>query len=125
MITEIKDLIGKTFAKVERVGNEEIIFTGINSEDFKMLHRQDCCETVSIEDVCGDLHDLENSPILRADETTNSDNPIPQDIPDESFTWTFFNISTVKGSVTIRWFGSSNGYYSESAEIIQTTRSGK
>jgi len=40
-----------------------------------------------------------------------------KEFQDDSFTWTFYNFQTAKGHVTIRWYGESNGYYSESVEF--------
>jgi len=117
MDVQISELLGKTFYNVQREGNEQIIFTTNDGTQYKMYHSQDCCETVHIEDIEGDLEDLTESPILQAEESANTDDPRPEYA--ESFTWTFYKLATVKGYVTIRWLGESNGYYSEGVDLVK------
>ena len=87
-----------------------------------MYHWQDCCESVTIEDVVGDLADLVGEPILIAEEATSDENPdgVETDIWG-TCTWTFYKFATRKGSVTIRWYGESNGYYSESVDFEEVS----
>lgn len=101
---------------------DEMYFHTESGKTFKMYHSQDCCESVDIDDIAGDLKDLLNSPITLAEEVTSNDIPSKYEDP-ESYTWTFYKLATIKGYVTIRWYGSSNGYYSESVdfELIKTS----
>ena len=112
----ISELIGKTITQISGLNEDSQKVRFITDHgDFLMYHRQDCCESVTVEDVCGDVSDLISTPILMAEERTNSGtDPLPVYGDDYSFTWTFYELRTIKGSVTIRWYGSSNGYYSES-----------
>lgn len=113
---KFSDLIGKTLVVVEP-NHDEMLFVTANDERYQLYHSQDCCESVTIEDICGDLSDLLGSPILLAEEVSNVDREPAAEYTPDSYTWTFYNIATIKGSVTIRWYGESNGYYSESVSF--------
>jgi hypothetical protein len=101
-----EDLKGRTIKAIER-GEDELKFAMDNGDLFLMHHSQACCEHVYISDICGDLEDLIDTPILVAEERTQE---VDCEYGDEM--WTFYELRTIKGSVTIRWNGSSNGYYS-------------
>ena len=122
---EFDILKGKVLAKIEGgKGDDELIFTTVDGEKYKLYHSQDCCESVDIEDICGDFEDLIGEPLLEVEEVSNSDVNPPDASPEttgyqDSFTWTFYKLRTIKGGVTIRWYGESNGYYSESVDFAK------
>ena len=118
-MANFSDLVDKTITKVEiNERNDEILFHTLANERFVLWHSQDCCENVSIEDVCGDWNDIIGSPILQAEENSSKENPegVKKDYQD-SFTWTFYRLTTIKGQVVIRFYGESNGYYSETVDF--------
>ena len=117
----VRELIGKIFINISN-DDDVITFTTIDGDIYQMYHDQDCCESVTIEDICGDLNDLIGSPIISASEDSNKDCKQHGEYSDESCTWTFYNFSTEKGHVTIRWYGTSNGYYSESVDLYKVNR---
>jgi len=114
---KFEDLAGKVLSNIENTV-DEIIFTIETGEKYKLYHEQDCSESVSVEGICDNLKDLIGSPILMAEEVSSFENPegVIKELQAFCFTWTFYKLATIKGYVTIRWHGESNGYYSESVD---------
>lgn len=114
---KISELIGKNFTKVY-VSSGKLNFVMEDGTRYYFYHNQDCCESVGIEDIVGDLADLVGEPILLAEESSGE---TPSDYSfkyePESYTWTFYKFATRKGYVDVRWLGESNGYYSESVDF--------
>ena len=103
MITyKFKELIGHICTKVENIGDETLRFTREDGEVFEFYHNYDCCELVRIEDICGELKDLENSPIFVAECNSNHE---PMDDEKEkcyeSFTWTFYKFATNNSKIVL------------------------
>lgn len=120
MYIEFKELLGKTLTRIENVNDEELVFETSEGKKYRLFHYQDCCESVTIDDICGELSDLVGNPLLVAEESSNHDET-PEGVPapsyPESYTWTFYRFATIKGWVTVRWYGHSNGYYSERVDF--------
>lgn len=116
-INSLDAMIGKTSVKMNNgVAKYSDVLAFLMSDGmfYVFYHEQDCCEAVYIEDIAGDLNDLIGTPLVQAEETSNEER---DNYCDKSQTWTFYKFATNKGSVTIRWLGESNGYYSESVDL--------
>jgi hypothetical protein len=115
MKMNIEKMVGKVFTSVTQDGSEMVFANA--TETFRFYHYQDCCESVYIESIVGELSDLEGETLLIAEEVSGE---IPE--PEEgeyieSRSWTFYKFATRKGYVDVRWLGESNGYYSESVDL--------
>ena len=107
------DLVNKIPIYIFR-SDDELSFYCIDGNRYQFYHDQNCCETVEIEDINGDLGNLLYTPILKAGERTSEKGDLTASEPlhdyDESYTWTFYTFATKNGYVDVRWYGSSNGY---------------
>jgi len=117
-IIEFSQMIGKTM--IEASGEA---FCDTEGNRYTFSHNQACCEFVDIVDIEGEFEDLIGNPILVAEEITDeyfegSDKgkEIYLVYGDCENMWTFYKFSTIKGTVIVRWFGSSNGYYGEEVD---------
>lgn len=112
---EFNNLIGKTLVSANS-DSDSMTFIDSEGGQHKFYHHQDCCESVYIESIVGDLQDLVGSPILTAESRT-------EDEPDASEYggWTFYAFATRQGYVDVRWYGESNGYYSIDVTYLYTS----
>lgn len=125
---QIADLHGLTLSKIEVRDNYRILFHAACGRVFEMCHNQSCCEEVTIRDVVGDWKDLLGTPILRAEERSGF-TPIPDDDDDLNWEdlltrWTaleqgFYELATVRGSLTITWGGQSDSDYSLGVDFAE------
>jgi hypothetical protein len=114
-IVDISDMVGQTFTEAYITKDYSEVYFKNDTVTYMMYHEQDCCESVSVEDIVGTLDMLIDTPIVKAYSSGDSGY---SDIG--TCTYTFYHIATIKGYVTIRWYGESNGYYSEEVDICKT-----
>lgn len=118
---DISILKGKVITEITGLERDSdlVIFRCNDGTNYCMWHDQDCCEDVSIEDVTGNISDLLGFPVTMAEMSQNDNHDVPLYDDDKSKTWTFYKLATIKGYVTIRWYGESNGYYSEGVDFSE------
>lgn len=124
---DISVLVGKTLTECYQTtggrwsGGDEIHFVADDGSKYKLYHSQNCCESVSIEDLNGELSDLVGSRILVSEEVSNNDPAFTSstEYGDDCEQWTFYKFATLKGYVDIRWYGTSNGYYGTGVDFVR------
>ena len=110
---KIEDILGRTIKKIEH-NEDEFVMTLENGDVAQLYHIQNCCESVTLADISGDVEDLLHSPLTMA---TMEENTEAEPESDSYATWTFYKFATINGYVTLRFVGESNGYYSESVDF--------
>lgn len=122
--TTLKPLLGEIITKIEGAvpGQEYVVFDLANGKRFGMSHEQDCCESVAVHSVAGDLQDIIGSPVLSALEIEGDPEGWTPHEYMESHTFTRFRIATAKGTAEILWLGESNGYYGEGVSFSEVSQ---
>ena len=115
----LKSIINQTITDIvgANENSDRVEFTLENGKKISMYHSQDCCESVGVEYIEGDINCIIGTPVIEAYE--DNEEPKNWDDAPESYTWTSFTFITEKGKAVIRWLGVSNGYYSESVEVYE------
>jgi hypothetical protein len=111
-------LKGKTITRLE-IGDNTYIDTSDGCK-YLITHFQDCCESVGHYRTIGDIENVLNFPITLAEDDRTDD---PEWYKDETpyregYTWSAYFLETEKGRVEIWFYGTSNGYYSESMSFV-------
>jgi hypothetical protein len=124
---DIETLIGKKIIELNiRESADEVLFGTDDGKKWIMHHNQDCCESVDLERVDGELSDLLYEIITDAECKTFSGYEDDGDWPKfllkepewlESWTVSKLDFTTAKGLVSFIWQGRSNGYYGEEVQI--------
>jgi len=127
-LEDVKEHLKSGIVKIDgyKPDTDEIFFYCKDGFVVKMYHDQDCCECVQLE--CADGLVNEEDVFTGCDwceiEAVSSEG-VPgkgytigkYTYEPDSYTWTFYKFRTNKGYDFMRWYGESNGYYSESVDF--------
>ena len=113
-------VIGKRIINVSglKENSERVRIYFEDGSKLEMYHEQDCCESVYLLDFDNDVSVLKFAKLLSIEEAVEDGNS-----RDGSSTWTFYKLTTDKGRMTMRWYGESNGYYSENVTVTYYEKS--
>jgi hypothetical protein len=106
-------LAGQTIKRIDASVGGKVVIIETDNGAFRLHHIQDCCESVSVESIVGDLESVIGSVATLAEEDLESGGG------KYGCTWTRtkFFIEAGGNRVEIVFLGESNGYYSESVSI--------
>ena len=107
------DLLNSVVTNID-LDNDRVRIELENGSAFIMEHDQECCESVYITDGKNEMRELVGYKIVDATcEVSEGESEYG------SATKTDFTFKTDEKTVVLRWFGESNGYYSESVDFYR------
>ena len=110
---DLEKIIGATILEVTGCERESECVTFVTDRGtLRLLHRQNCCESVRLEDANGDIADLIGGVVSVAEERSNQEG----ERGEYRTKYTFYTIRTTKGDLDLRWIGRDNGYYGVSVD---------
>lgn len=131
----LEKLKGQTVVEIDgmKEGSEEVTLKTKEGNTLVLRYEHDCCASCSICQVDGDPMDLLGAKLLMCETVTGASIGVDEDLDEsgndpgeyDSHTWTFVKFASVHGYVTLRWYGSSNGYYSESPTAYYNPKNGE
>ena len=111
------NLISKHYDKIASLTGEKFnIFSIMSMEKNEVYTHSAIISELSMKPY-GDFGFSPDTLITRILFPINISNEAFEKSQDAEGTWTFYRFATVKGYVDIRWFGTSNGYYSETVTL--------
>lgn len=112
-MSDLEKIIGATILEVVGCEREsECVSFVTDRGTLRLLHRQNCCERVYLEDANGDIADLIGGVVSVAEERSNQKG----ERGECRTKYTFYSIRTTKGDLDLRWIGKDNGWYSVSVD---------
>lgn len=119
---QVADIVGKRVLAVNglKKDSEAVDFLLSDGSVFEMAYHPDCYASCYILELDCAPEDFVDQVVLSAEVVSNAENPPPPgEYAPDSYTWTFVKFSTSKGHFTVRWYGESNGYYSETPSFTR------